>query len=162
MPRVTHLHPKPKPLSLQDELRSLHLAVRVRSEQVKLRRLEWDTQELALPHISPLPGDGALQVRTPLTDKDMPRPRPPVQRPDFKPDMPGEIMQTMLNLYMSQLRDEHERNPYNKLSSKSAQAKAEAKQEREDTRREKIREIANRVLEKATARERESKTQSTF
>ncbi|MEP3654070.1 MAG: hypothetical protein ABJO36_04155 [Litorimonas sp.] len=144
---------KPIALSLKDELHCMHLAVRVRAEQVRLRRLEWDTQELALPHISPLPGDSDLQIRTPLTEKDMPRPHPPVARPDFKPGMPSDLMQTMMNLYMDQLRHEHDRNPYNKLASKSAQAKAEAKQEREDARREKIREVANRALQIATARE---------
>ena len=113
----------------------MRLAVQVRTEQVKLRRLEWDTQELALPHISPLPGDSDLQIRTPLTEKDMPRKRPPVKRPEFVPGMPSELMQTMLELYMSELRDEHDRNPYNRLASKSAQAKAEAKQEREDEKR---------------------------
>ena len=47
------------------------------------------------------------------------------------------------------VRDEHDRNPYNKLSSKAAQAK----REREDARQEKIREIVTRTLEIATARE---------
>jgi hypothetical protein len=140
-------------LSLKDELHCMHLAVRVRAEQVKLRRLEWDTQELALPHISPLPGDSELQIRRPLTDKDMPRPQPPVEMPAFQAGMPSELMQTMMNLYMDQLREAHNNNPYNKLASKSAQAKAEAKQAREDARREKIRQIANRALEIATARE---------
>ena len=131
MPR----HPNhPKRPSLHEDLRSMQLAVRLRTEQVKLRRLEWDTQELALPHIWPLPGDSDLQIRTPLTEKDMPRPRPPVKRPDFAPGMPAELMQTMLTLYMSQLRDEHDRNPYNRLASKSAQKKKEEKQEREDAR----------------------------
>ena len=118
----------------------MQLAVRVRTEQVKLRRLEWDTQELALPHIWPLPGDSDLQIRTPLTQANMPRPRPPVKRPDFAPGMPSELMQTMLTLYMSELRDEHDRNPYNKLASKSAQKKKEdqedRKQEREAARQE--------------------------
>jgi len=153
MPRNNFSSPKPTRLSLKDELHCLHLAVRVRAEQVKLRRLEWDTQTLALPHITPLPGDSDLQIRTPLTDKDMPRPRPPVKRPDFQPGMPSDVMQTMMNLYMDQLRHEHDNNPYNKLASKSAQAKADAKQEREDARRDKIREAARRTLEIATARE---------
>ena len=136
MPRLTHKFPKPTALSVKEELRCLHLAVRVRTEQVKLRRLEWDTQELALPHIWSLPGDSELQIRTPLTPADMPAPRPPVKRPDFAPGMPSELMQTMLELYMSELRDEHDRNPYNKRASKSEQAKFEARQEREDARRD--------------------------
>ena len=135
MPRLTYSTPKPSALSIQEELRCLHLAVKLRSEQVKLRRLEWDTQELALPHIWPLSGDSELQIRTPLTAADMPAPRPPVKRPDFASGMPSELMQTMLELYMSELRDEHDRNPYNKRASKLAQAKVEAKQEREDARR---------------------------
>ena len=134
MPRLTHKFPKPTALSVKEELHCLHLAVKLRSEQVKLRRLEWDTQELALPHIWPLPGDSELQIRTPLTAADMPAPRPPVKRPDFAPGMPSELMQTLLELYMSELRDEHDRNPYNKLASKSAQKKKEDKQEREDAR----------------------------
>jgi hypothetical protein len=138
MPRQTHKFPKPKPESetAYEQLRCLHLAVKLRSEQVKLRRLEWDTQELALPHIWPLPGDSELQVRTPLTPADMPRPRPPVKRPDFVPGMPSDLMKPLLELYMSELRDEHDRNPYNKRASKSEQAKMEAKQEREDARRD--------------------------
>ncbi len=150
MPRKPDHSARP---SLKDELHCMHLAVRIRAEQVKLRRLEWDTQELALPHISPLPGDSELQMRKPLTDKDLPRPRPPVKLPEFQPGMPHEIIQTMMTLYMDQLRHEHERNPYNKLSSKSAQEKAEAKQEREDARRDKIREVARRTLAIVTARE---------
>jgi len=51
-----------------ERLRNLKLAVQTRAEQVKLRRLEWDTQTLALPHITPMPGDGDLQVRKPLTE----------------------------------------------------------------------------------------------
>ena len=43
MPRLTYSTPKPSALSIQEELRCLHLAVKLRSEQVKLRRLEWDT-----------------------------------------------------------------------------------------------------------------------
>ena len=136
MPRLTHKFPKPTALSVKEELHCLHLAVKLRSEQVKLRRLEWDTQELALPHIWPLPGDSELQIRTPLTPADMPARRPPVKRPDFAPGMPSELMQTMLELYMSELRDEHDRNPYNKRASKLAQAKIEARQEREDARRD--------------------------
>ena len=138
MPRLTHKFPKPKAESetAYEQLRCLHLAVKLRSEQVKLRRLEWDTQELALPHIWPLPGDSELQIRTPLTPADMPAPRPPVKRPNFAPGMPSELMQTMLELYMSELRDEHDRNPYNKRASKLAQAKIEARQERADARRD--------------------------
>ena len=135
MPRLTYSTPKPSALSIQEELRCLHLAVKLRSEQVKLRRLEWDTQELALPHIWPLPGDSELQIRTPLTPADMPAPRPPVTNSGRFTGMPGELMQPLLELYMSELRDEHDRNPYNKRASKSAQAKAEARQEREDARR---------------------------
>ena len=71
MPRLTYSTPKPSALSIQEELRCLHLAVKLRSKQVKLRRLEWDTQELALPHIWPLPGDSELQIRTPLTPADI-------------------------------------------------------------------------------------------
>ena len=104
MPRLTYSTPKPSALSIQEELHCLHLAVKLRSEQVKLRRLEWDTQELALPHIWPLSGDSELQIRTPLTPADMPAPRPPVKRPNFAPGMPSELMQTMLELYMSELR----------------------------------------------------------
>ena len=138
MPRTTHRFPKPqsKPLAVHEELRNLRLAVQLRTDQVKLRRLEWDTQELALPHIWPLPGDSELQIRTPLTPADMPAPRPPVKRPNFAPGMPSELMQTLLELYMSELRDEHDRNPYNKRASKLAQAKIEARQEREDARRD--------------------------
>jgi hypothetical protein len=135
------------------QLRNLRLAVQLRAEQVKLRRLEWDTQELALPHITPLPGDSELQRRRSLTQKDMPRPQPPVEMPAFKPGMPSDLMQTMMELYTDQLRHQFERDPYNKLASKSAQAKAEAKREREAERREKIREAARRTLEIATARE---------
>ncbi len=153
MPRRSYATPKPTPDFHYETLRNLRLAVQLRAEQVKLRRLEWDTQELALPHIWPLPGDSELQIRKPLTEKDMPRPKPPVQMPDFKPGMPSEVMQMMMDLYMDELRAEHDRNPYNKLSSKSAQAKAEAKREREDARRDKIREAARRTLEIATARE---------
>ena len=130
MPRLTHKFPKPTALSVKEELHCLHLAVKLRSEQVKLRRLEWDTQELALPHIWPLPGDSELQIRTPLTPADMPAPRPPVKRPDFAPGMPSELMQTMLELYMSELRDEHDRNPYNKRASISAQEKFEERRDK--------------------------------
>jgi len=132
MPRKPY-HPPAQ--SVQEQLRCLHLAVKLRSEQVKLRRLEWDTQELALPHIWPLPGDSELQIRTPLTPDDMPKPRKPAKRPDFVPGMPSELMQTLLELYMSELQDEHDRNPYNKRASKLAQAKKEARQEREEARR---------------------------
>jgi len=62
-------------------------------------------------------------------------------------------METMMDLYMDQVRHQQERDPYNKLSSKSAQTKAEAKREREQKRRDKIREAARRTLEIATARE---------
>ena len=69
MPRDTHRFPKPIPehLSTYEHIRNLRLAVQLRAEQVKLRRLEWDTQELALPHITPLPGDSELQRRRSLT-----------------------------------------------------------------------------------------------
>jgi len=59
----------------------------------------------------------------------------------------------MMDLYTDQLRHQHERDPYNKRASKSAQAKVEARREREQERREKIREAARRALEIATARE---------
>ena len=153
MPRPTFQTPKSAPLSRYEQLRDLRLAVQLRAEQVKLRRLEWDTQELALPHITPLPGDSELQRRRSLTQKDMPRPLPPVEMPDFQPGMPSDLVQTMMDLYMDQVRHQHERDPYHKLSSKAAQAKAEAKREREQDRRDKIREAARRTLEIATARE---------
>jgi len=139
------------------QLRNLRLAVQLRAEQVKLRRLEWDTQELALPHITPLPGDSELQRRRSLTQKDMPHPLPPVEIPEFQPGMPSHLMETMMDLYMDQVRHQQERDPYNKLSSKSAQAKAEAKREREQERRDRIREAARRTLEIATAREMAAK-----
>ena len=138
MPRPHKKSYQPPSLSTHDALRNLHLAVRVRSEQVKLRRLEWDTQTLALPHITPLPGDGALQVREPLTDEDMPPPRPPVQMPEFKPGMPYELYQILIDVYLSELRSERERDPYQKLASVSGQAAKDAKQEREDARLERL------------------------
>jgi len=121
------------------QLRNLRLGVQLRAEQVKLRRLEWDTQKLALPHITPLPGDGKLQVRKPLTDKDMPAPRPPAKIPEFKPDMPHEVYQTLLELYMFDRQQEARRDPYNKLASVTAQSILEAAQAREDARLEKQR-----------------------
>ena len=143
MPR----HPKSKTSasSTYERLRNLSLAISVREKQVKLRRLEWDTQTLALPHITPLPGDGELQVRKPLTDKDIPRPRPP-KMPEYKPGMPDELYQSMLDLYLNDLKDEERRDPYNKLASVTAQAVLEAAQAREDKRldAEKARETAAR------------------
>jgi len=121
------------------QLRNLRQAVQLRADQVKLRRLEWDTQTLALPHITPLPGDGELQVRKPLTDKDMPTPRPAVM-PEFKPGMPHDLYQVMLDLYLDEVTREERRDPYNKLASVTAQAILEAAQEREDKRLEKQRE----------------------
>jgi len=120
-----------------ERLRNLKLAVQTRAEQVKLRRLEWDTQTLALPHITPMPGDGELQVRKPLTEKDMPRPRPPKEMPELKPGMPYEIYQILIDLYLKEVQQEERRDPYNKLASVTAQAILEAAQEREDARLEK-------------------------
>ncbi len=145
MPRPTHRSPKPTASSTYERLRNLSLAISVREKQVKLRRLEWDTQTLALPHLTPLPGDGELQVRKPLTDKDLPRPRPP-KMPEYKPGMPDELYQSMLDLYLNDLKYEERRDPYNKLASVTAQAVLEAAQAREDKRldAEKARETAAR------------------
>jgi hypothetical protein len=123
----------------------------VREKQVKLRRLEWDTQTLALPHITPLPGDGKLQRRKPLTEEDLPRPRP-VTMPEFKPGMPRDVYHLMLDLYVKEQIEEERRDPYNKLASITAQAILEAAQAREDARLEKIRDREKKEREK---RERE-------
>lgn len=142
MPRhPQHRNPQ---LSTYNELRNLRLAVQLRAEQVKLRRLEWDTQTLALPRITPLPGDGELQVRKPLTDKDIPRARPP-KMPEFQPGMPHELYQVMLELYMNDVRYEERRDPYNKLASVTAQAILEAAQAREDAKREKEKAQADKL-----------------
>ena len=127
MPR----HPRPNATSLStyEELRNLKLAVAVRMEQVKLRRLEWDTQTLALPHITPLPGDSSLQVREPMTKDDLPAPRPPAKPPVIKPGVPFEYYKPLIDLYRQQLQVDWDRNPYNQLASISAQTKA---QERRD------------------------------
>ena len=132
----------PKNSKAQDaafkQIRNLRQAVQLRTDQVKLRRLEWDTQTLALPHITPMPGDGKLQVRRPWTDKDIPVPRPPVL-PPYDPGMPHDLYQVLLNLYIDELRFEERRDPYNKLASVTAQAILEAAQEREDAHLEKQR-----------------------
>ena len=140
MPRITHRCPKPTNLSTFQELRNLRLAVQVRAEQVKLRRLEWDTQTLALPHITPMPGDGELQIRQPLTRGDLPAPRPPVERPEFAAGMPHDFYQLMMDLYLDELREERDRDPYNKLASISAQTAKMGKQDRARERRERARE----------------------
>ncbi len=141
MPRLTHKFSKPKPkpdsLSAYEQLRNLKLAVQTRAEQVKLRRLEWDTQTLALPHITPMPGDGVLQIRKPLSEEDMPRPRPPKEMPELQPGMPYEVYQILLDLYLNQMQQKERRDPYNKLASVTAQAVLEAAQAREDARLEK-------------------------
>ena len=134
-----------------ERLRTLRLAVQLRAEQVKLRRLEWDTQKLALPHLTPLPGDGELQVRKPLTDKDIPRPRPAVM-PEYSPDMPHELYEVLINLYMDDVRYEERRDPYNHLASITAQTLLDAKQEREDARREKLREREKKARERQEVR----------
>lgn len=122
------------------QLRNLRLGVQLRAEQVKLRRLEWDTQKLALPHITPLPGDSELQTRRALTEKDLPRQRPPVKMPEFKPGMSHEGYQFLIELYMDDVKRETRRDPYNKLASITAQAILEAAQAREDARLEKEKE----------------------
>ena len=127
------------------KLRNLRQAVQLRSDQVKLRRLEWDTQTLALPHLTPMPGDGELQVRKPWTETDIPRPRPPVL-PDYKPGMPHDLYQRLLNLYLDEVKYEERRDPYNKLASVTAQAILAAAQDREDARIEKQRERHARAL----------------
>jgi hypothetical protein len=125
MPR----HPRPNSTSLStyDELRNLSLAITVREKQVKLRRLEWDTQTIALPHITPMPGDGALQIRKPMTKDDLPTPRAPAKPPQRHPDMDSELYGIMMKVYLDGLQDEWDRNPYNKLASISAQEKREAR-----------------------------------
>lgn len=125
MPR----HPRPHETSLStyEELRNLRLAVSVRAEQVKLRRLEWDTQKIALPHITPMPGDGPLQVRKPLTQGDLPAPRPPAVPPVREAGMPFDLYKVMIDIYRQQLQSDWDRNPYNKLASISAQEKLDAK-----------------------------------
>ena len=45
-------------------------------------------------------GDGILQVRKPLNEDDMPRPRPPAEMPELKPGMPFEVYQTLIELYL--------------------------------------------------------------
>lgn len=127
MPRITHRSPKPAPLSTQEELRNLSLALTVREKQVKLRRLEWDTQRIALPHITPMPGDGELQIRKPMTKDDIPAPRPPTKPPAYHPEIDSGLYQTLMQLYLDQVQDEWDRNPYNKLASISAQEKREAR-----------------------------------
>jgi len=153
---------QPKNSKTQDaafkQLRNLRQAVQLRSDQVKLRRLEWDTQTLALPHITPMPGDGELQVRKPWTDKDIPRPRPPVL-PEYKPGMPHDLYQVMLNLYMDECRYEERRDPYNKLASVTAQAILAAAQEREDARLDKERAQEKRARDKKNAKATESPSQ---
>jgi len=129
MPRITHRYPKPKSkhLSTYEELRNLKLAVSVRSEQVKLRRLEWDTQKIALPHITPMPGDGPLQIRKPMTKDDLPAPRAPVEPPKIDPNVPFEYYKPLMDLYLIDIQNEWDRNPYNWLASISAQEKRDAK-----------------------------------
>jgi len=128
MPRITHKFPKPKPeqLSTFEELRNLRLAVSLRAEQVKLRRLEWDTQRLALPHITPLPGDSELQVRKPMKKDDLPAPTPPAERPVYTPGMPSDLYQMMIKIYLDSAQSDWDRNPYNWLASISAQEKRDA------------------------------------
>ena len=127
MPR--HPRPNQSPLSTYEELRNLKLAVAVRMEQVKLRRLEWDTQTLALPHITPLPGDSELQVREPMTKDDLPAPRPPAKPPVVEHGVPFEYYKPLIDIYMQQLQDDWDRNPYNQLASISAQEKFEERRE---------------------------------
>ena len=127
MPR--HPRPNQSPLSTYEELRNLKLAVAVRTEQVKLRRLEWDRQTLALPHITPLPGDSELQVREPMTKDDLPAPRPPAKPPVIEHGVPFEYYKPLIDIYMQQLQDDWDRNPYNQLASISAQEKFEERRE---------------------------------
>ncbi|MEP4052875.1 MAG: hypothetical protein ABJN22_11570 [Litorimonas sp.] len=129
MPRITHKFPKPssKTLSTHEELRNLSLAVTIREKQVKLRRLEWDTQRIALPHITPMPGDGELQIRKPMTKGDIPTPRPPSKPPAYHPEMDSDLYGIMMKVYLDGLQDEWDRNPYNKLASISAQEKRDAR-----------------------------------
>ena len=153
----------PKNSNAQDaafkQIRNLRQAVQLHSDQVKLRRLEWDTQTLALPHITPMPGDGELQVRKPWTDKDIPRPRPPVL-PPYEPGMPHDLYQVLLNLYMDECRFEERRDPYNKLASVTAQAILEAAQEREDKRLAKERAQEKQARDKKNAKATESPSQT--
>ncbi len=128
MPRKTYTFPKPQTLSTYEELRNLKLAVAVRAEQVKLRRLEWDTQKIALPHITPLPGDSELQIRKPMTKDDLPAPRPPAKPPVIDPNVPIEYYKPLIDLYTQQLQDDWDRNPYNWLASISAQEKKDARE----------------------------------
>jgi hypothetical protein len=151
MPRINHRSSKPDTRSTFDELRNLRLALQVRAEQVKLRRLEWDTQSLALPHITPMPGDGPLQVRKPMTHGDLPAPHPPVERPKFEVGAPHGLIQTMMDIYLGQLRDEQDRNPYNKLASISAQTAKVEKRDRDDDRRERVRDRERAQRAKARA-----------
>lgn len=155
MPRPTFQKPKSATLSRYEQLRDLRLAVQLRAEQVKLRRLEWDTQKLALPQITPLPGDGPLQRRRALTEADLPHPRPPVEMPEYKPGMSYEAYEVLIGLYMDERKAEERRDPYNALASVTAQAILEAAQAREDARleKEKDRERAKRdAAAKAKAR----------
>ena len=130
MPRRSYTSPKPEHLSTYEELRNLKLAVAVRTEQVKLRRLEWDTQKIALPHITPMPGDGPLQIRKPLTQNDLPAPRPPAKPPVIEPGVPFECYKPLIDIYRMQMQEDWDRNPYNKLASISAQEKAEERAEK--------------------------------
>lgn len=127
MPRKTYNTPKTEHLSTYEELRNLRLAVAVRSEQVKLRRLEWDTQVIALPHITPMPGDGALQIRKPMTQDDIPAPKPPAYPPEMDSNIPFDLYKPLLDIYLMSVQEEWDRNPYNKLASISAQEKRDAR-----------------------------------
>lgn len=123
MPRTTHRHPKPDQRSTYDELRNLRLAVSIRAEQVKLRRLEWDTQRIALPHLTPLPGDGVLQIRKPMTTQDVPVPPTPPTPPDFELRQSPEVYKSLMALYVNQVQSNWSKDPYNQLASISAQEK---------------------------------------
>ena len=126
MPR--HPRSKTTPLSTYEELRNLRLAVALRTEQVKLRRLEWDTQRIALPHITPLPGDGELQIRKPLTKDDLPVPNPPAKPPQLEAGDDREIYKLLMQIYVDGLVAEKRRDPYNWLASISAQKKRESRE----------------------------------
>lgn len=128
MPR--HPRPNSTTLSTYEELRNLSLAISVREKQVKLRRLEWDTQTIALPHITPMPGDGDLQIRKPMTKDDIPAPRAPSKPPEYHPEMDHELYDIMMKVYADGIQDAWNRNPYNKLASISAQKKREARRSR--------------------------------
>lgn len=54
---------------LLTDLQTQILRVKLRTEQVKLRKLEWSTHKSVLPHITPLPGDTDRQVRSPATSE---------------------------------------------------------------------------------------------